>query len=172
MIHSCFAYTGSVKNAVQRLKYKKDIGLGDAMAKPMIQNFKEMKWDVELIIPVPIGKIRQRDRGYNQAGYLARPIAISQGLKYLPYAVERVKETQSQVKLSVESRRENVKDAFEAYPLLVKGKSICLIDDVTTTGATMEACMKALYDAGAQKVYGLTFAKALLHHSELNDQMD
>jgi ComF family protein len=172
IIQPCFAYTGPVKNAVHQLKYKKDIGLGDAMAKPMIHVFENLNWKVELLTPVPTGKIRQVDRGYNQAGLIAKPIALSQGIQYCPEAIVRRKETQSQVRLSAESRRINVRDAFQANPQMVSGKSICLVDDVTTTGSTMEACMDALYQAGAECVYGFTFAKAVLNHADLDDRMD
>lgn len=169
IIRSYSAYTGSVKNAIHQLKYKNDIGLGDALANPMIRLYQSLGWNVDIIVPIPISERRYHERGYNQAGLLAKPLALANGIEYQPEAVRKKRDTPSQVKLSAEKRKLNVQDAFQADPQMIKGKAICLVDDVTTTGATIQAAMDAVYLAGAKAVFGLTFAKAVLDSAEIND---
>ncbi len=121
-------------------------------------------WPIELMFPVPLGKKRLKERGYNQVGLVARPLAYQMGWAYAPQALWKVRETRSQVGLAVAQRRENVQNAYQADPQAVKQKSVLIMDDVATTGSTIVACTDALLRAGAQKVYALTIARALPHH--------
>jgi len=105
-----------------------------------------------------------KERGYNQAALLAKPLAAIQGWGYAPQALLRTRETRSQVGLSIAERKENMTGAFCATPALPSGKTILLVDDVATTGATLMACSSTLIKAGAKVVYALTLAKALPHH--------
>ena len=107
-------------------------------------------WEADLVTPVPLSPDRQAERGYNQSALLARPIALKQGWRYLPVCLTRNRNTKSQVSLSIEERKQNVADAFSAVPELVAGKVILLVDDVTTTGSTLNECVRALKEA-AQK---------------------
>ncbi|HEX2981135.1 MAG TPA: phosphoribosyltransferase family protein, partial [Anaerolineaceae bacterium] len=95
-------------------------------------------------------------------GLIARPVALAFGIAYRPNAMTRPVENLSQVGLSGEIRRRNVSGAFLADPRIVRGKRVLLIDDIFTTGATMEACARALVDAQALQVDGLTLARSLL----------
>lgn len=113
-------------------------------------------------MPVPLGKQRLRERGYNQAALLAQPLAHELQLTYNPHILIRVKETKSQVELSFEERQDNVKDAFRANHPEIKGKQILIVDDVATSGATMNACADALMRAGAEAVIGLALARPVL----------
>ena len=113
----------------------------------------------------PTRKNRLKERGYNQVGLVARPLAYRLGLRYEPDALWKVRETRSQVGLTVSQRRQNVQNAYQADPKVVLGKSILIMDDVATTGSTISACTEALLAAGAQKIYVLTIARALSHHS-------
>jgi ComF family protein len=122
---------------------------------------KSLAWEIDVIVPVPLGVARQKERGYNQAALIARPVALETGWAYRPKALSRVRETKTQVGLSIEERRMNVGGAFKAEGEGVAGKNVLLIDDVLTTGSTMEACAAALIEAGAAKVFGLTLARAL-----------
>jgi ComF family protein len=115
---------------------------------------------VELVTPVPLGVARHAQRGYNQSALLAFPLALSSKLAYGSQALIKVREARSQVGLSLAERFENVAGAFQASPKIVAGKTILIVDDVTTSGATMQACATALLQAGAHQVYGLTLARA------------
>jgi predicted amidophosphoribosyltransferase len=95
---------------------------------------------------------------------VAKPLAYEVGWQYAPTALWKSRETRTQVGLSISQRRENVLDAYQADSEIVKRKSILLMDDVATTGSTIQSCSRALIDAGAQDVYALTIARALSHH--------
>lgn len=153
-------YGGPLQNAIKRLKYKGDLALGDVLSRPLIDLIRETGWEIDLVTPVPIGGARQAQRGYNQAALLALPIALRFKLFFCPAAIEKIRDTRSQVGLSLFERRENVKGAFQAKSELVKEKRVLLVDDVTTSGATVNACGKTLFDAGASKVFGITLARA------------
>jgi ComF family protein len=120
-----------------------------------------LNWKVEIVVPVPLGVARLENRGYNQAALLARPLALATLLRYEPDALIRSKETLTQVGLSVSRRRVNVKGAFEAKQRLVEGKSVLIVDDIATSGATLEACAEAMFNSGARAVYCLTLARTL-----------
>jgi predicted amidophosphoribosyltransferase len=103
-----------------------------------------------------------KERGYNQAGMIAEPLAKALDIEFAPKALMRCKETRSQVGLSKQERQKNVCEAFQAAG--VSGKTILVLDDVSTTGSTLSSSAKALLSAGAKDVYALTVARALPHH--------
>ena len=164
MMRSWAVFDGPVQNALHTLKYRRNIGIGDALALQMKNFARLLNWKVDLLVPVPLGKNRLKERGYNQVGLVAHPLACEIGLTYAPNALWKSRETRSQVGLSVSQRRENVYKAYQASPEIVKHKSILLMDDVATTGSTIQSCTQALLDAGALDVYALTIARALSHH--------
>jgi ComF family protein len=147
------------------MKYRHNIGLGESIAIQMADFVHSLKWPTEILMPVPLGKNRLKERGYNQVGLVARPLAYRLRLKYEPNALWKVRETRSQVGLTVSQRRENVQNAYQADSKIGNRKSILLMDDVATTGSTIFACTEALLSAGAQEIYVLTIARALSHHS-------
>lgn len=153
-------FRGRLRQALHRLKYYQDKGLGEALASELIYLLQEQNWHIGLVAPVPLGRQRLSERGYNQADLLARPLALACGLKYTPRAVQRMRETRSQVGLSLQERMHNVAGAFSADPQIVEGKTLLLVDDVTTTGATLNACSLAALQAGAAAVYAITLARA------------
>lgn len=155
-------YSGPIRNAIQRLKYSGDLALGEILARRMLDLLASLKWPVDLVVPVPSSLARRRMRGYNQASLLALPVALGARLPYKPKALRKVKETSTQVGLTVLERKENVRDVFQAARSLVVGKQVLVIDDVMTSGATMDACAQALLDQGARLVYGLTLARVAL----------
>jgi competence protein ComFC len=147
------------------MKYRGNVVFGEAIADQMTGFVRSLQWPVDMMIPVPLGKKRLKERGYNQVGLVARPLAYQVGLRYEPDALWKARETRSQVGLSVSQRRENVQNAYEANRKVVERKSILIMDDVATTGSTISACTEVLLSAGAQDVYVLTIARALSHHS-------
>ncbi|MBS1248746.1 MAG: Orotate phosphoribosyltransferase [Chloroflexi bacterium] len=160
-IRSWAVFKEPLQNAIHSLKYKNDLGIGEYMSQNLCQVFSDTNWNVDLVVPVPLGVERLGERGYNQAMLLARPFAWRVGLRHKPRSLKRIRETQSQVNLSLADRRENVAGAFQAEPEIVSGKSVVVVDDVTTSGSTLDACAAALTDAGARSVYGLTLARAV-----------
>jgi ComF family protein len=155
-------FDGPLRLALHKLKYQQDMGLGDVLSRHLIYLVNGLAWDMDVIIPVPLSDKRLSKRGYNQAALLAHPIALNMKLPYLPKALRRTRETSSQVGLSIEERRENVDGAFMAKENSVGGRSVLVVDDVITTGATLNAIAKALKNGGADRVYGLTLARAPL----------
>jgi ComF family protein len=158
-------FEGPIRHALHQLKYRRDIGFAEAVIPQLSTAFRNLRWPVDVVLPVPLSRRRQNQRGYNQAGLIARPLAISLGLKYDPRALTRRMDTRSQVGLSRQARHENVRGAFQAVPGRVRGRRILLLDDVATTGATLSAGALALCAAGASDVYAFTLARAIYHHA-------
>jgi len=155
-------YETGLRNAILRLKYQGDMALAEALSKHLIELYNDLKWKIDLIVPVPLGARRAKERGYNQSSLLGRPLAYAVHKPFSPAALQRKHETRSQVGLSASERRLNVAGAFSARQDLVRGKVILIIDDVTTTGSTISACAQALCEAGASAVHGITLARAVL----------
>ena len=139
--------------------------MGDAISNQMAVFITQLGWPVDTIIPIPLGKIRLKERGYNQVAMVAMPLSIQLGLDYHPSALVRARETRSQVGLSARERQENVSNAFLADNRKVSGRNVLLMDDVSTTGATLSSAAEALYASGAKDVFAITIARALPHHS-------
>jgi ComF family protein len=152
------------------MKYRRDLSLGEILARPLVELLEDLDWPVELVVPVPLGVARLRERGYNQATLLARPLALGCGISFRPQALSRVRETRSQVGLSIAQRRENVSGAFQARTGWVSGRNVLVVDDVATSSATLDACASALLSAGAARVYGLTLARARHKESGAHQQ--
>jgi len=160
-------YQGSISFAVQSIKYKRDFGLVEVFISPLKEIIAKSQWQADFICPVPLGVKRKLERGYNQAALIAYWLALDIGLPYMPEALLRVKETTSQVGLGIKEREQNVQHAFSSIAKLVNGRSFIVVDDVATTGATINACAQALLSGGAKRVYGLTIARAI----RLEDQI-
>lgn len=161
-LRSATLFEGKIREALHRLKYNRDIGLGEVLAPHLVETFHQQHWDIDLVTSVPLSRNRLRMRGYNQAEIIARPFA---GLINKPYSgkvIQRVIDTRSQIDLSAEERRKNISGAFYANIMHINQKSVIIIDDVSTTGSTISECALALKQAGAKKVYALTLARAPL----------
>lgn len=152
-----------VRSALHKLKYRRDLSMGDALASQMASFARDLNWQVDLLIPIPLGRKRYKERGYNQVGMIAKPLALALNVRYAPKELTRSRETRSQVGLTKSERRQNVRDAFRAGTG-VRGRSILLMDDVSTTGSTLSSGAEALYRAGAREVYAFTVARALPRH--------
>ena len=160
-LRSWGVYDGALRKAIHRLKYRKDVALGETLARFLIELLDQCSWQVDMVLPVPLSVARKASRGYNQSALLARPISLARRIPYRPRALKRIRDTQSQVDLSFDQRQINVRDAFKGDQDLVSGKTVLLIDDVATSGATLDACAEAILKAGGKSVYALTLARAI-----------
>ena len=158
-LRSWALYDGPVREAVRCLKYRRNISLGLILSQPLIELLIKLSWEVDLVLPVPLGVARLKERGYNQAVLIARPLAMRIGVPCETQGLKRVRETRSQVGLSFDQRRDNVKNAFQAKQEIVSKHSILVIDDVATSSATLDACATALLAAGSYDIYCLTYAR-------------
>jgi ComF family protein len=165
MMRSWAVFDSPIQNALHTMKYRGNIALGEALASQMQDFLRSLQWNIDLMIPIPLGKQRFKERGYNQVALVAQPLAYHLGWVYAPQALWKSRDTRSQVGLNVSQRRENVENAYQADRSVVSGKSILLMDDVSTTGSTISASTDALLAAGARDVYAITIARALAHHS-------
>lgn len=151
-------YEGVIRECIHALKYKNNRGLGELFSAWLADLVRSEGWEIDLVLPVALNTKRINQRGYNQSAIIARPLAARLRKPYSPFALKRIRNTPSQVGLSAEERRENVAGAFAAEDELIEGKNLLLVDDVLTTGATLEACSFALFHAGATAVYCVTIA--------------
>jgi ComF family protein len=162
-LRSYTIYQGAIREAIHKLKYGGEKSMGDILAQMMISGLEKLNWSLDIVTSVPLGLVRFAERGYNQATLLARPIALYKNLPFSTKLLSRVRETQTQVGLTIKERQENMEDAFTAFGEQVEGKSILVVDDVATSGATINACAKALLNAGASQIYGYTLARAIFN---------
>lgn len=160
MLRTYCIYKEPVRSALIRLKYQGEISLGQTLAWHFAEFIDSMELAADIVVPVPLSEERQRERGYNQVEYLAKPVSQLLGTAYSSKSLKRIRHTRSQVGLGVVERRENVRDAFAAVDSL-RGKSVLLIDDTTTTGATLDFASRAIIKAGANNVTCFAYAKAL-----------
>ncbi len=161
-IRSAFIFNVVSRALVHALKYRQADYVALAMGKKMIPGFARSPElaETNLIIPVPLHIKKQRARGYNQSELLAHSFAKEAGLPLDTVSLIRTRNTVSQTQLGRQGRLENMVGAFTCiHPENVKGKTILLIDDVATTGATLEGCAVALKQAGAKRVFAYTFAR-------------
>ena len=154
-------YGGVLREAIHALKYKQDIGLGDYFSTFLISLLKSRGWVFDLVLPVPISHDRLKERGYNQSALLSRPIAHHFRIEHTTKALHRVKETGTQVNHTKIERDEFLRDAFSANPAKLKERKVLLVDDIITTGSTINHCAKALKEAGASQVMAISIAKTL-----------
>lgn len=159
-LRSWAEFEGPVQKAIHRIKYRRDLSLGFEIAKLMETFIEDLNWPIDIVIPVPLGRKRKTERGYNQVGIIAYPLALRFGWNYHPKGLIRIRETETQVGLNANERRINVTGAFKANPHKVAGKKVLIFDDVATTGATLSSCTNALKAAGATDVFAVTVARA------------
>lgn len=160
-ICSCYFYEGQVRQAVSRFKFSGGRFLGQGMGKQMAQRVQEMFPDVAFdgICYVPTSLWHLFRRGYNQAAVLARVISRFTSIQVYDKILSKRRGVKTQHTLRAKERIENAKDAYRiTNPKKVYGKTLLLVDDVTTTGATLRECAGELKGAGAAAVYAVCFA--------------
>lgn len=158
-------YDEASKPLILRFKYSDRLDHAPAFARWLERSGQALLAEADLIVPVPLHRWRLWARRYNQAAMLAERLARITGKPWNPFALERKRPTPSQGAMpSAKARRRNVLGAFRVPPTalrLVKGRSILLVDDVITTGATLDACARALKRAGAARINALTLARVV-----------
>jgi ComF family protein len=157
-------YDETARRLVHRLKYGDRVELARALGGMMARAGAELMLDADVIVPVPLHRSRLWWRRFNQAMALAGALSRTSGVPCDPFLLARVKRTRSQVGLTRTQRGDNLQGAFrvpaDAKPHLA-GKRVLLVDDVVTTGATANACSRALLRAGAESVDVLSFARVV-----------
>ncbi|MCX6120948.1 MAG: double zinc ribbon domain-containing protein [Ignavibacteriales bacterium] len=162
---SCFVFEkeGSFQHIAHALKYKEYKSIGIDLGIRIGETLEEWNFEVDLLIPVPLHRIKQRERGYNQSEFIARGISSVIGKPIVLNAVCRTRHTLTQTKLTIEERRKNMEHAFELSPhssdILFEQKCL-LVDDVITTGATTNSCAQVMHLAGAAKIIAAAAALA------------
>jgi len=160
-------YEGVARIIIERLKYNYREEYAPWLAERMLDvarnAFECVAFDA--VVPVPLHRTRLRERGFNQSELLARPIAKALQVSLASSVLKRVRNTPSQTRLNKRERAENILDAFVVpNSHAVHGKVLLLIDDVYTTGATLNECARVLQTAGAREIFCLSFCRATLQH--------
>ena len=160
LIRSALVFTPETRSLVHNFKYGGRVYLQKFLAGKLDAAFEKTPGfkTADIICPVPLHPFKLRSRGYNQSALLAEILAKNKSIFYEEKLLKRKKNTRAQAKLKKADRIKNTEDAF-VCDKDVKGKIILLIDDVCTTGSTLEACARALKTAKAKKVYALTLAR-------------
>jgi competence protein ComFC len=157
-------YQHAVVRAILLLKFEQIEPLGAWFAERLAELVKAggEAMTADVVVPVPLHPTRERERGYNQAALLSKPLAKRLRLPHKAVLLMRTRARPDKQVLSLEERWESVRGAFATRPgSQVDNLRVLLVDDVLTTGATLDACSRALRDAGAKSVLGLTVARAI-----------
>jgi len=162
LVRAPYLYTGRLMEAIHRFKYESETHLISSLG-PLLSTFAR-EWIPDLTdfltIPVPLHKRRLRARGFNQSLFLARVISRELGTPLDYLSLMRTRHTRAQTGLSKEERRKNVRNAFSVLnPEIIEDKEILLVDDVFTTGHTLDECARTLKKSGARAVICLTLAR-------------
>jgi ComF family protein len=161
-----FETGGPLQSIVHHMKYNGMPSLGKLLGKQLGERVKEelAGGEVSAIVPVPLHFSKKRERGYNQSEYVCRGMSSVLGVQVEPTLITRKRYTRTQTQLNREERRQNVAGAFlvqrRAQPG-IKDATLLLVDDVITTGATMQSCAQVLMAAGAKRVIACAAALAL-----------
>ncbi len=151
-----------LRDAIHNFKYRNQRVLATVLGEMLVDTIDRFDIDFEIIIPVPLHRRRLRERGFNQSELLATEVSRKMDRPMNTTWLQRCRDTKAQVNLSAEQRYQNVCDAFLCSGDNLRGRKILLIDDVCTTGTTLDACALALQKKEVSVVWGLTLAKAFV----------
>lgn len=148
-----------IRSAIHDLKYNNHRVIATILAEILVDTYRRYDLRADVIVPVPLHGSRIKERGYNQSELLANELGDMLGLPINNTTLQRIRKTKSQMRLGVEERHKNVADAFRCIDKQLANQKVLLIDDVYTTGSTLNACAAALKQADVASVWGLTLAK-------------
>jgi competence protein ComFC len=161
-IRSVFVFEGIIRRAVHELKYRNLRSIAACLSQYMADYFVEHDLAADVLLPVPMHENRMKRRGYNQSELLAGQISTMISVPVRGDLIRRGRDNKPQARTTcAEERRRNMEDAFTCISNEVSGKDIIIIDDVCTSGATLEACAAALKLKGANKISGFTLAREI-----------
>lgn len=158
-LRSAVWHTGPLRMALHRFKYQNLRVLARPLGDILIQAWHQDPPPADLLVPVALHPQRLRERGFNQATLLAQRLRRATGIPLDAHSLQRIRYTRPQVKLAAAERLANVRGAFSYEGPSLAGRAVCLIDDICTTGATLQACAAALRAAGASTVWAYTLAR-------------
>ena len=158
-IRSPFVFDSVIRQAIHELKYRNLRALAIPMAGLLHDYILENPVPGEVLVPVPLHRKRLRERGYNQSGLLAKQLGKLTGSPVIDDCLIRQHHTPPQARTTnIDERRQNVVNAFSCSSEKLQGKKVILIDDVTTSGTTLNACAETLKKSGIASVWGLVMA--------------
>jgi len=161
-VRSPFRFEGLMRRAIHELKYKNLKVLDLPLARLLAKYLEDKPLPRDVLVPVPLHPRRLRERGYNQSSLLAQKLGKLADLPVVEGLLLRLRDTPAQARIATAGvRRRNVAEAFTCRDGQLQGEKVLLIDDVCTTGATLDACAVALKKAGASSVWGLTLAREM-----------
>ncbi len=163
-IRAAGVYEGALKEVIRKFKYQDKDFLVDDLSEFLIQQSKnQFNWtEIDFVVPVPLHKKSEHRRGYNQARLLAEKVSIYFNKPLISGNLIRVKKTKAQMQLPREERLTNLVNAFRiTEPLTFRSKNLILIDDVSTTGTTIEECARTAKKNGVKKIWGLVLAHGI-----------
>ena len=153
-------FDGPLRHAIHRFKFESGRSLAATLAATMSSTIGELSPDTA-VVPVPLHHTRLNERGYNQSSLLARLLAVQYGLQLTERVMVRIRDTKAQMSLRPDERRRNVRGAFATIAGVEVPKSVLLVDDVVTTGSTVDECARVLKAAGAERVTVAAVARAV-----------
>lgn len=164
----CYSYQEPIKKMISRFKFEDEPELsaqfGDMLYTRFVEDSLQQRFD--FLLAIPVSEETRKERGYSQTELLAKQLSEKCQVPILQNVLVKTKETAKQTSLSRAGRLTNVKGAFTVlHPEQVKGKTICLVDDIITTGSTLQECAKTLLNAGAENIYSICIASTPAKHS-------
>lgn len=160
-IRAAVLFEDAVPHLIHQLKYNGMFALAEPFASIMASSWHHWRHPVDVVVPIPLHRRREKARGYNQSEMLSRHLSRMLEIPQERHALKRVRNTPPQIELIAEDRAANVTGAFAADHDSVRGRRILLIDDVCTTGSTLSEAARALSEAGAVSVSGYCLARAV-----------
>ncbi len=173
-LHIAVFFNPLTRVLIHQIKYAGMNHLARCFAREVFRNFPFPYSPAEnaVVVPVPLHPLRRKERGYNQSEWIARGLFRDLHLPILTDLLRRIRHTRSQTRLNREERKENVREAFRCRESSrIAGRTVLLVDDVVTTGATMNECARVLKDCGANRVVGFALATPMLNDPAVDSEV-